>query len=57
MIQIENKIISKDVFEKQFICDLNACKGACCVEGDSGAPLLEDEIKKIEEIYDDVKNI
>ena len=55
MIQIENKIISKDVFEKQFICDLNACKGACCVEGDSGAPLLEDEIKKIEEIYDDVK--
>ena len=35
MIQVEDKIISMDVFEKQFVCDLNACKGACCVEGDS----------------------
>ena len=34
MIQIDDKIISLDVFEKQFVCDLNACKGACCVEGD-----------------------
>ena len=32
-----------DVFEKQFVCDLNACKGACCIEGDAGAPLLGDE--------------
>ena len=52
MIQVEDKIISRDVFEKHFVCDLNACKGACCVEGDSGAPLLKDEIKKLEEIYD-----
>ena len=51
MIQIENKIISKDVFEKQFICDLNACKGACCIEGDSGAPLLREELEIMDNIY------
>ena len=44
MIQVDNKIISLDVFEKHFICDLNACKGACCVDGDAGAPLLEKEV-------------
>ena len=43
MIQVEDKIVSLDVFEKYFICDLNECKGACCVEGDSGAPLLQEE--------------
>ena len=40
MIQVEDKIISLDIFEKYFVCDLNACKGACCIEGDAGAPLL-----------------
>lgn len=51
MIQIDNKIISKDIFEKQFICDLNACKGACCVEGDSGAPLQTKEVEILNDIY------
>lgn len=55
MIEVENKLISKDVFEKQFVCDLNACKGACCVEGDAGAPLEKQELKQIEEAYDAVK--
>ena len=55
MIQVEDKIISIDVFEKQFVCDLNACKGACCVEGDSGAPLLKEEAKILDEIYEKVK--
>ena len=55
MIQVEDKIISLDIFEKYFVCDLNACKGACCVEGDSGAPLLQEEEKIINEIYDRVK--
>ena len=45
MIQINDKIISLDIFEKYFVCDLNSCKGACCVEGDSGAPLLKEEAK------------
>ena len=43
MIKIEDKIISLDVFETYFLCDLQSCKGACCVEGDSGAPLLDNE--------------
>ena len=55
MIQVENKIISLDIFKKHFVCDLNACKGACCVEGDSGAPLLEEEKKILEDIYGKVK--
>ena len=56
MIQVEDKIISLDVFEKHFVCDLNACKGACCVEGDSGAPLLKEEEKILDEIYEKVKS-
>lgn len=55
MIQVEDKIISFDVFEKQFVCDLSACKGACCVEGDSGAPLDDDEIPILTEVLDAVK--
>ena len=55
MIQVDDKIISLDVFEKHFVCDLNACKGACCVEGDSGAPLLIGEEKILDDIYEKVK--
>ena len=55
MIQVDNKIISLDVFEKHFVCDLNACKGACCIEGDAGAPLLENEVTILEDIYEIVK--
>ena len=55
MIQVQDKIISLDIFEKHFVCDLNACKGACCVEGDSGAPLVEEEEKILNEIYEKVK--
>ena len=55
MIQIEDKIISLDIFKTYFFCDLSACKGSCCVEGDSGAPLLYEEKKILEEIYEKVK--
>ena len=55
MVQVEDKIISFDVFEKQFVCDLSACKGACCVDGDSGAPLNDDELNILADIYDEVK--
>lgn len=51
MLQIDDKIMSLDVIEKRFVCDLGACKGACCVEGDSGAPLDMDELELIEEVY------
>ncbi|MDD2475894.1 MAG: DUF3109 family protein [Dysgonamonadaceae bacterium] len=50
MLQINDTIISMDLIETQFICDLNKCKGQCCVDGDSGAPLEKDEKDKINEI-------
>ena len=49
MIQVGDKIISLDIFEKYFVCDLNSCKGSCCVEGDSGAPLKLEEVADIED--------
>lgn len=55
MIEIEDKILSREIFEKKFVCDLSACKGACCVEGSSGAPLTEEEIFILEDILEDVK--
>jgi len=54
MIAIDNALISDEILNKQFVCDLGKCKGACCVDGDAGAPLEKDELKIIDEIYDDV---
>jgi len=48
MLLVDNKIISDDVLEKQFVCDLTKCKGACCEDGDAGAPLKEAEKTIIE---------
>lgn len=55
MIRIDDTLVSEDVFEKRFVCDLTACKGACCVEGDSGAPMTAEEIDILEEVYPAVK--
>ena len=55
MIQIGDTIISLDIFEKKFCCDLAVCKGICCVEGDSGAPLEEGEAEQIRENYERIK--
>ena len=54
MIEIEKTIISRDVIEKKFVCDLTKCKGACCVEGDSGAPLEKEELKILEKDIDKI---
>jgi hypothetical protein len=51
MLQIGKALVSLDVVEKKFVCDLAVCKGTCCVEGDSGAPLDENEKELIEEAY------
>ena len=56
MILVGNVVLSDDIKENFFVCDLEACKGACCVEGDSGAPLDDDETKILEEIYPLVKD-
>ena len=55
MIQIEDKILSELIFERKFVCDLKKCKGACCVEGDAGAPLEEEELEILEKVYPKVK--
>lgn len=55
MFQLGNTIVSEDVLEKEFVCNLSACHGACCVDGDAGAPLTEDETKILEQIYPKVK--
>jgi len=47
VIQIEDKIISQDLFDVLFVCDYDTCKGECCVEGDSGAPLEEGEAEQL----------
>ena len=55
MISIKNTLVSEDLLEQEFVCDLSACKGACCVAGDGGAPLNEEELDILESIYEDVK--
>lgn len=55
MIVIGNTLVSEDLAGQFFICDLDKCKGACCVEGDLGAPLEENELHVLEEIYEKVK--
>lgn len=55
MIAIDKTLISEDLLEKKFVCDLNACKGACCVAGDSGAPLEKEELPILDSILDKVK--
>jgi len=51
MIEIGRTILSRDIFEKHFLCDILKCKGACCIEGDSGAPLTDAEAILIETEY------
>ncbi len=51
MIIIDDKLVSDELVNEAFVCDLNACKGACCVEGDYGAPLEAEEALLLREIY------
>lgn len=55
MIVIDNVLISDDVVEKQFVCDLGKCKGGCCEDGDAGAPLEKEELDIILQVYEKVK--
>ena len=54
MIAIDNVLLSDEVINEQFVCDLNKCKGGCCVDGDAGAPLAKEELGKINEVYEAV---
>jgi hypothetical protein len=55
MIAIDNILISDEVVEEQFVCDLNKCKGGCCEDGDAGAPMEKWEMKKLDEYYEVIK--
>lgn len=55
MIQLEDTLLADELFEEHFVCDLAACKGACCIEGDSGAPIDVNEIDILEEDYESIK--
>ncbi|PKP45332.1 MAG: DUF3109 domain-containing protein [Bacteroidetes bacterium HGW-Bacteroidetes-11] len=55
MIAIDNTLNSDDLHKVCFVCDLKKCKGACCVEGDAGAPLEEHEISELEDNLDRIK--
>lgn len=52
--QIDNVLISTEIITEKFCCDLDACKGECCVEGDAGAPVTLDEVAAIEDAVDSV---
>ena len=54
MFQIGKTIISEDIIKKDFMCNLSACKGACCIDGDAGAPLDKEEAGILKEIYPNV---
>ncbi len=56
MLQIDDKIVSLDVFNKFFLCNVKECKGICCVEGDSGAPLELEEAVMLEKLYPKIKS-
>ncbi|RZK49439.1 MAG: DUF3109 family protein [Pedobacter sp.] len=55
MIEIDGTLVHGDIVKEQFVCNLNKCKGICCIEGDAGAPLDAEEAKILEEIYPLVK--
>ncbi len=55
MFQLGKTIVSEDILKKDFVCNLSACKGACCIDGDAGAPLEEEETRILEAIYPRVK--
>lgn len=55
MFQLGKTIVSEDIIKKDFLCNLSACKGACCIDGDAGAPLEKDEVAILKEIYPKVK--
>ena len=55
MIEIDNVLISDEIVEEQFVCDLVKCKGGCCEDGDAGAPLEKDELDELIHNYETIK--
>lgn len=57
MFQIGKTLVSEEILEKDFVCNISACKGECCIAGDAGAPVLDEEIEKLKEVYPKVKHL
>jgi hypothetical protein len=55
MIQVQNTLVHEDVVKENFVCNLNKCRGACCIEGDSGAPLERSELAVLDDIFPRVR--
>jgi hypothetical protein len=55
VIAIDNVLLSDDIIEEQFVCNLSKCKGGCCEDGDAGAPLTENELDEVKEAYETIK--
>lgn len=55
MFQIRKTIISEEILEQDFVCNLNACKGACCIDGNAGAPLEDKETEILVNVFSEVK--
>ena len=56
MFQLKNTLVSSAIFQEDFVCNLQLCKGACCVEGDAGAPLEKEELLVIQKLYPVIKS-
>lgn len=54
IVEVGDVLVSTDIFTEQFCCDLSQCKGECCIEGDAGAPVTQEEIAHIEDALDAV---
>ena len=54
IIEIQDTLVSMDIITEEFCCDLTACKGRCCIEGDAGAPVTLDEVGHLEDVLDTV---
>lgn len=57
MLQIQDTLVSLDLIERFFVCDLDACLGACCIDGDEGAPVTKEESERIAEVLDIVESM
>lgn len=55
LVEIQDKIVSTQIFERQFVCDLTACKGACCIEGNGGAPVTKEEVDIMQANLDKIR--
>ncbi len=55
MMQIDKTLVSEELLEKEFVCNLQQCKGACCVEGEAGAPLEESELQELEQHFEAIR--